>query len=225
MTRKWGASGVLNPKELRNVVKNSKLSLDDKEKIKQLIRDHISVSDLDLDAFFDELEQGLSKFFSIASVHQESSPANARKNLKKARKISLALNDDINKLDGNSHHLLEEAAEGGLEAFRHRLSRVILDLHAASSLAEEYPSRGRPHEPHRIFLAADVRDAIKKFLHVSPTSTRGGLFYSILESVCAKAFGKESPDVYELARKALSYSGKIRHADGVVEYNPPPDTV
>ena len=126
-------------------------------------------------------------------------------------------------LDGNSRQVFNEAAEGGLEGFRSNLSGVVLALHEALRRAEEYPKRGRLHEHHRIFLAADVADAIKQFIHVRPVSTRSGLFVSILESVCTEAFGKEAPDVYGLAQKALSYQVKIRSADGVVEYCRPPN--
>ncbi len=134
------------------------------------------------------------------------------------------LNAHINDLDGNSRQLLDEAAEGGLEGFRSHLSGVVLALHEALRRAEEYPKSGRLPEHHRIFLAADVADAIKQFIHVLPGPTRGGLYFSILESVCTEAFGKEAPpDVYRLAKKALSYPVKIKSADGVVEYCPPPN--
>ena len=218
MTRMWGPTGTFVPE-------NAELSLDTKEQINQFILDHgHSVSDPD--AFFDELDKALSQYKGFARFRQEGLPATIRKNLKKAAKVSMDLNAHINDLDGNSRQLLGQAAEGGLEGFRSHLSGVVLALHEALRRAEEYPKRGRLHEHHRIFLAADVADAIRQFIHVPPAATRGGLFVSILESVCTEAFekfGKEGPDVYGLANKALSYPVKIRSADGVIEYCPPPN--
>ncbi len=215
MTRTWGPTGVFESED-------EQLSSDTKDHIKEHIRYHRhSVSDLD--AFLDELDQALSRFKAYARRRQEGLPATVRRNLKKAVKISMDLNAHIKVLDGNSRQLMDEAAEGGLKGFQSRLSGVVLVLHEALRRAEEYPKRGRLHEHHRIFLAADVADAIKKFAHVTPVPTRDGLFYSILESVCTEAFGKESQDVYGLAQKALSYRVKISSADGVVEYCLPPN--
>ena len=215
MTRMWGPTGTFVPEDV-------KLSSGAKEQISQLIEDHgHSVSDPD--AFFDELDKALSQYKGFARFRQEGLPATVRKNLKKAAEDSKNLNAHINNLDGNSRQLLGEAAEGGFKGFQARLAGVVLVLHEALRRAEEYPKRGRLHEHHRIFLAADIADSIKKFIHVLPVPTRDGLFFSILESVCTEAFGKKSPDVYGLAQKALSYPVKVRSADGVVEYCPPPN--
>ena len=217
MKRSWGATGVGEPEFVE-------LSSGAKEQIKQIIQDH-QLSNSDLDAFFNELDEGLSRFKEYASLRRKGLPANVRKNLKQTLKVSRTLNDCINELDGNSRQLLQEAAEGGLEAFRSHLSRMVKDINKALTFAGEYPrGGGRLPEHHRIFLAADVADAVKEILNFSPTSTPNGLFISILESVCAEAFGKEDPDVRELARKALSYPVKIRGAGGTVEYCLPPDT-
>ncbi len=214
MTRMWGSTGTFVPED-------AELSSGAKEQINQFILDHgHSVSDPD--AFFDELDKALSQYKGFARFRQEGLPATVRKNLNKAAKVSMDLNAHINDLDGNSRQLLDQAAEGGLKGFRSHLSGVVLALHEALRRAEEYPKRGRLHEHHRIFLAADVADTIKQFIHV-PVSTRGGLFFSILESVCTEAFGKKDLDVYGLAQKALSYQVKITSADGVVEYCPPPN--
>ena len=111
MTRTWGPTGVFEPED-------EKLSSDAKDHIKEHIRYHRhSVSDLD--AFFDELDQALSRFKAYARRRQEGLPATIRKNLKRAAKVSMDLNAHINDLDGNSRQLLNEAAEGGLEGFRH----------------------------------------------------------------------------------------------------------
>ncbi len=216
MTRMWGPTGTFVPE-------NVELSSDAKEQINQFILDHEhSVSDPD--AFFDELDKALSLYRGYTRFRQEGLPATVRKSLKKAAKVSKDLNAHINDLDGNSRQLLDEAAEGGLEGFRSHLSGVVLPLHEALRRAEEYPKSGRLHEHHRIFLAADIADSIKKFIHVLPVPTRDGLFFSILESVCTEAFEqKEPPDVYGLAQKALSYRVKITSAEGVVEYCPPPN--
>jgi len=211
----WGPTGTFVPED-------AELSSDAKEQINQYILDHgHSVSDPD--AFFDALDKALSLYKGYARFRREGLPATVRKNLKKAAEVSMVLNAHINDLDGNSRQLLNQAAEGGLEGFRSHLSGVVLALHEALRRAEEYPKSGRLLEHHRIFLAADVADAIKQFIHPSLVPTRGGLYFSILESVCTEAFGKEAPDVYGLAKKALSYPVKIRSADGAVEYCPPPN--
>lgn len=215
MIRPWGATGVF-------ALKAVKLSSDTKEQISQIIKDHKHPV-LDPDAFFDELDNSLSRFDGTERSRLKSSPAHVRKNLAKAAKVSMDLNKLINDLDGNSHQLLDEAVEGGLKGFRVHLSYVVLGLREARRLSDEYPKRGRLHAPHRIYLARDIADAIEQFIQVSPTATRGGLFVSILESVCDQAFGKIDADVFELARKALSYPVKIRYADGSVEYCPPPN--
>ncbi len=215
----WGPTGTFVPED-------AKLSSDTKEQINQFILDRgHSVSDPA--AFFDELDKALSQYKGFARFRQEGLPATIRKNLKKAAKVSMDLNAHINDLDGNSRQLLDEAAEGGLKVFRSHLSGVVLTLHEALRRAEEYPKRGRLDEHHRIFLAADVADTIRQFIHAPLTATRDGLFFSILESVCTEAFGKkfgkkETPDVCGIAKKALSYPVKIRSADGSVEYCRPP---
>ncbi len=215
MTRMWGPTGTFVPEDV-------KLSSDAKDQINQIILDRgLSVSDSE--SFFDEIDKALSQYKGFARFRQEGLPATVRKNLKKAAEDSKNLNAHINNLDGNSRQLLDEAAEGGFEGFRSHLSGVVLALHGALRRAEEYPKKGRLHEHHRIFLAADVADAIEQFIHVLPVPTRGGLFFSILESVCTEAFGKDARDAYGLARKALSYPVKIRSADGVVEYRRPPN--
>ena len=215
MTQTWRPTGTFVPEDV-------KLSSDTKEQINQFILDHRH-SASDPDAFFDEIDKALSLYKGFARFRQEGLPATVRKRLKKAAEISKDLNAHINDLDGNSRQLLDKAADGGLGGFRSNLSGVVLALHDALRRAEEYPKRGRLHEHHRIFLAADVADAIGQFTDASPVPTRGGLYFSILESVCTEAFGKKDPDVYGLAKKALSYQVKIRSADGGVEYCPPPD--
>ena len=228
MKRPWAPTGV------QNFIRE-KLNLDAKEQIKLIIEKHFVEYDKkdkpsasDLDAFFGELDEGLSRFKTYANFRQKGLPATIKKNLRKARKTSRNLADRINYLDGNSRELLDETAENGFHGFMSRLSSVILDLNRALLLADEYTHKGgRLPEPHRIFLAADVADAIKTFLHAPAEQAVSGLYVSILEAVCAQAFVTKTdngPDVSELARKALSYPVKIRTAGGLFEYLPPNDS-
>ncbi len=179
------------------------------------------VHDKDQEKFFEALEMGIFRFKAYKEIGEKSRPSAVRENLNGARRLAERLYVSLQSLDGNSRQRLDQAQEGGTRSLQAATANTISALDSAIQLANEYPRAGRLPEPHRIFLAADVADAIGTHLGVKPTATKEGLFSAILGAVLTEATGKKSEAVHELARTALSYDVKLKYADGTVEYFPP----
>lgn len=217
-TRQWGATGVGYPT-------TPYLSADARQQIEQFFKD-LNVRVSNPDAFFDTLANAIGFFKENVKLREKSRPAAVRENLRLALARALALNDALNKLDGNSRRLLGEVAQGRIDSIFGNIQTVILVLNKARTLADDYPSAGNLPEPHRLFLAVDVADAIETFLGAPVTTTKTGLFVAILEVALTVATGKEAKAVHELARKAIKYKYKVKRngQGGLIEYVPPPKT-
>jgi hypothetical protein len=175
-----------------------------------------------LDAFFRALANGIGVFDMLRRLREKSRPGAVRKNLLRAKTAALRLNEALNDLDGNSTQLLAEVVQGRIGSPFDNVCQVILALDRALGLANDYPSSGNIPEHHRLYLAADVRDAIKTYLGIPAKCTKSGIFVAILESVVTEATGTQAKAVHELARKAVKHKVKMKSPGGLVEYIPPP---
>jgi hypothetical protein len=175
-----------------------------------------------LGKFIEALDDSIALFDWGSLVHEISRPAAVRQNLNRARDAAKALSDALLNLDGNSCQLIGYAQESGIFSLRANATDTISALDSAIRLANQYPQSGRLPEPRRIYLAADVADAMETHLGVEPNSTKNGAFIEVLETVLEVATSAgEIKAIHELARRALSSDVKIKHADGTVTYIPP----
>lgn len=209
----WGATGVGDYQPV-------KLSSNLKEHVETELRSR-GINSSSLDAFFETIGKGIEFFKSNQRLAEESKPSRVRQNLKAAISAALKLNGRINDLDGNSRRLLSRVAKDGVFSVYEDLGRVIAKLTRTKQLASSYPTAGRLDENNRVFLAADVAKAIRDHLGEEPTTTKEGLFESILGMALKEATGKDFTALHELVRKSLSYEVRREAPDGVVTYVSP----
>ncbi len=154
-------------------------------------------------AFFDALGVTVASFNSSQAIAEASKPAKVRKNIRNAVDAALVLNDRLDDLDGNSRQLMTEVVDQGVHHLHNNLDIIIRFLIEASNLANQYQKKGRLPDHARLFFAINVASAIKKHLEVAPTTTRGGVFESVLTIMLEIATGNEVNDVNDLVRRAL----------------------
>ena len=169
------------------------------------------------DGFFEEISQAIARFNAGKEIAGLSSPSAVRGNLSAALKATYQLNDKLNDLDHNSRQLINEVIEGGIITLQSSLlSQINKALGEASVLADKYQKRGRLREDHRLWFAADVAEAIRDYIDVEPSSTKDGLFESILCIILSEITGQETTTHHDLVRHALQV--KITRGKGVTEY-------
>ncbi len=241
--RQWGATGVGgHVKETRPYVFEvsadasitARLSPGVREQI-ELILNKRSIVVPDTEGFFGTLANAIGLFDWGKRLREKSRPAAVRDNLRCAEAAASHLNDALNRLDGNSRQLLGETVPGGIRSLFGHMREIILPLKGAVLLAKEYspkggalrepPKGGDLPEPHRYFLAADVKDAIETHLDIRATCTKKGLFVEVLEVVLEEATGKPVKTVHELARAVIKHKLKRKDPDGIIEYVPPPNPI
>ena len=233
MKRSWGASGVgqIGP------------GLSDQTKA------HIRSSVFDCghrtscpEVFFATLDEAAGIYRSNASLREESRPAAVRNNLKLALNAALRLNDRLDALDGNSRSILVDVVPTikgfeenqlsdpdsrrptGIMLLRGNLKPIIVALREALGRAKQYPKKGDLPRHHRLWLAADIADAIRELLNIKlnkkPKDISKGVFVSILELVFNEVATGEKINLPKLARDALTLD--VKSADqGPTEYHPP----
>ena len=231
--RQWGATGVGGRvKQIRPCVFEvsadasitARLSPDAREQIETILNGQ-SIAVPDTEGFFDALAGAIGFFDWGKRLRGKSLPAAVRKNLRDAEDAASLLNDALNRLDGNSRQLLRETVPSGIRSLFGHMREIILPLKGAMLLADEYPQGGALPEPHRYFLADDVKDAIKTHLGIRTTSTRKGLFVEVLDVILEEATRKPVKSVHELARAVIKHKIKRKRPDGTIEYMPPPNTI
>lgn len=168
------------------------------------------------DEFFEDLGAAVGLFRSIRDMAESRRPAKVRDNLKAAIEAAHTLNEKLNGLDGNSRYLIRV---GGcaVDLQDDHLWPIIQALGQAAILADEYPQSGRLPEDERLYLAVDVKNAIATHLGVEATSTKEGVFESILTVVLQIATGQQVNSVHELSRRALK-AMKVEVQKGLFEY-------
>ena len=216
MVRAWGATGAgeICPPRLRSSTK---------EQI-ELILNGRNVPQERREEFFESIASAVGFFDSNKGLREKSKPSSVRKNLQNALTAARRLADALVSLDGNSCLLLHEGHTENIQELRAYSRRIVGALQNARRLADEYPGKasGNLPENERLFLAADVADAMERILGLKPTTTRENLYEALLEVVLMEATGKKVKAVHNLARRALSYPIKRVTPDGPVEYVPPP---
>jgi hypothetical protein len=211
MSREWGPTGV---SDFQPVV----IDVNEKKNITyQLNCLEVEVGADNLDLFFDDISMAAGFFVSGKNLSLASRPAIVRENLKLAKEAAFQLNDRLNCLDGNSRQLISESlGKSFVELQDVHLREIISALCDASHEADEYPTKGRLKEHHRLYFAIDVAHAIKEHLGQKPTSTKDGLFESILIILLTYLTNTEVTSVHDLVRRALK-SQKIQNR-GLTEY-------
>lgn len=208
LPRTWAPTGVtsLVPESL------------DKETRKQIETDLKSRNIKAAECFFDALSEAISFYKSNKELAEKSKSAAARENLEKAGKLALSLMEQLNKLDGNSCQLIGEVTSGGVLSLRNNVGTIVCALRDAHHSADGYPKSGALPDSARLLLAVDIADAILTNLKSRPTTTKEGLFESVLTIVLATATGRKPEAVHELARRALKVEKK--KSVGLTEYIP-----
>jgi hypothetical protein len=198
------------------------------------------------EGFFIALGMAIGLYCSIREMAEATRPAKVRQNLKDALEATRILNDKLNNLDGNSRQLLDEI-EGGAQLQDVHLASIVRTLSEAVRLAKEYPTtRAGLHDHARLYLAKDVADAISEHLGRRATTTKEGVFESVLTIVLNLATTelasrrakkakkatkpkkqKEVSSVHALACRALKVQKKYQYDQfrrvALVEYSPEKD--
>ncbi len=210
MPREWGATGAFDYFPPR-------LSDENKEHIYELLKGS-GATDSEFHLFVGELAEAVGRYDSHANERERTKPAAVKANLKRGIETAKALLDVLNNLDGNSKALLCEVGAEDFRTFQGYAARSLTGLMKALKAANEYPKSGNLVEHHRLLLAADVVDAMRCYLKIEPTLTRGGLYEAILEVALKEATGKEARAVHALARRALFEVVKLKAEGGPTGY-------
>lgn len=193
-SRKWGMNGV---------TALDKVTIDQNtcDQIRLQAKHH-RISQVP-EEFFGDLVDSIAQFNACCALKEASKPATVRKNLKEAIKAALILNDKLNRLDGNSRLLLDEAGMP-LGSLQHsELNSILTALSNAAKLAREY-GNARLNDAGRVILATGVARAIERHLGKKASATKEGLFESMLAITLKAATGVETKDVHDLACRAVS---------------------
>jgi hypothetical protein len=153
-------------------------------------------------AFFSDIETAIQCYLAGKVLEDQCSPRQVRKNLKKALKHALAVNADLNGLDGKSRQLLDEAGGEGYLGLHHLNNRIIAGASAALKAAEEFPNGGLPDFP-AIDLCLKVADALEQRLGIRATVTREGPLETTMDVVLGAATGKPVLACHALVARAL----------------------
>ena len=217
MTRKWAATGIVDYHPYQ---------LDDE--ILGHLKEEINYRGLKnvQDDFYSDISEAISFYLSSRKLHEQCKPALMRKNLKEALNLSVKLEAKIAEMDSNSTFLVYDAIEGGCETLNEYLYKIMSALSDAKLEADEYPSRGSLPDSSKVFLAKSVAVAIEKHLLQPATTTKEGLFESVLSIILSSIRGKGVSSVHDLCRKTLNvYSTATPGAPnrGEIKYTPPKD--
>jgi hypothetical protein len=159
----------------------------------------------DIDQFFTALEKAAGFFNAEKDLAGKTKPSEVRSNLSAAVDAAQKLNDCLAELDANSLALIAEVRKGSAyELQRICQENILWILGQADLKADEYPNKGRLDENYRLFLAIDVAKAIQSHLHVTPTTTKDGLYDAILSIVLGWLKNREVNSSNDLARRALN---------------------
>jgi hypothetical protein len=194
MTGKWAASGIFEgqPYQL------------DKDFSYQLTTELSSRDIKKIPAeFFSDLSIAISIYLGSRKMREDCKPAAIRKKLRSALKLSTRLSEEIANMDWNSRELIDNARGGDHETIKSHLQTIISTLKEARQEAEAYPKRGALPDSTKTFLAKSVAEAIHKHLHKPATSTKDGIFESILTIVLSNVHDKKVSSVHDLCRRIL----------------------
>lgn len=199
MSRQWNATGVT---DMAFVEMNAGIQSQILTHLKTLTNPP-EIDDIDL--FFNALEKAAGFFNAEKDLADKTKPSEVRNNLNAAVVAAQKLNDCLVQLDANSLALITEVRNGSAYELQRICQEKILGVLCQADLkADEYPSKGRLNENHRLFLALDVAKAIQSHLHVTPTTTKDGLYDAILSIVLGWLTNREVNSSNDLARKALN---------------------
>lgn len=215
MPREWGPSGAMGLQPIE-------IGTAKRQQINTELRSKGFVSEAP-SLFFLSISIAVGRFNAIKEIIEGSKPADVRKNLKAAIEAANQLFKKLDDLDLNSCQLIAEVNHIGISKLQggHTIE-IIRTLEKAYLLADEYPTKGRLQENHRLQLAIDVAHSIQKYLEVKPTSTKEGVYESILNIVLEIATNKTVKSVHDLARKALNEKN-LQPSEDLTEYYLPKD--
>ena len=174
-TREWGATGVTELPQFS-------ITNETREQILKDFKRHNVVKVPD--TFFDVLRGAIASYLASIVLKKESRPAAIRKNLKAALDAAFRLNNKLNALDGNSRLLLDEAGASIHALQSIHLQRILSALYRALASAKEYRTSGGALTDQGLDqLAVEVAGAIEEYSGKSATTTKYGLYHSILVTV------------------------------------------
>lgn len=215
MTKDWGATGVIDYIPVA-------LDPDTKEQIKRQLGPN-APRKAQLDAFLEAVQDAIRFYHAQRELSDQTKPAVVRANLEAALNAALELEARLQALDGNSRMLIREEFKEGISVLEDRhLGTIMNALKEAAHVADQYPKRGRLPDHARLWLAVDVADALQTHLEIRATSTKEGVFESLLAIILGAATGQAAESVHDLARRALA-SQKRKGINGETEYYPPED--
>ncbi|WP_231363230.1 MULTISPECIES: hypothetical protein [unclassified Thioalkalivibrio] len=171
-------------------------------------------------AFFNALTEGIRTFLSGDKLRQEVLPGTVRENLAATVDTAEILLDQLNNLDDLSRYLLDTKSDDGLLSMQSAHAALLGALYGARDTAAQYPRKGDLPKDHRTFFARDIADAIQVHLGVRPTTTKGGLYETILSIALELATGQPVQDAHALARKGLKVQKDVSQG-GLIVHTPP----
>jgi len=162
------------------------------------------VSQEAIDRLFPLIEKALAEYKAFTRIANDSRPATVRNNLKACLTTALKLNDHLNELDGNSRQILDQVEPTGATKIRENLNTIVHILSQASQEASYLPSGGRLPDYPKQQLSIKIADSLVA-VGITPTTTKEGLYCSVLAFVLEFATGRPVKAAHELVAKTLAH--------------------
>jgi hypothetical protein len=154
--------------------------------------------------FFADFEHALNMYRGGKNLREETKPSIIRANLKMLKLAADDLNNKINKIDGNSRALITKELPYPYLDMRQHIHDLYLALCRAENTADEYPKKGALPDNSRLQLAIDTVKTIYKHTKIAPTSSREGLYESVLTIILTMATGEEYSGLHALLYRAIN---------------------
>jgi hypothetical protein len=192
MTKKWTESGIYEGQDYQF----------DKDFLYQLTTELSSrgIKKIPVE-FFSDLSTEIGVYLGVRKMREDCKPAKIRGRLGSALKLATKLSEEIANMDWNTRDLIDNVRDADHKIIKNQLQTIVSTLKEARQEAEAYPKRGALPDNTKTLLAKSVAEAIQKHLHITGTSTKGGILESILIIVRSNVHGKEVSSVDDLYRR------------------------
>ncbi len=174
--------------------------------IKSQLRTQLDAKGIDSDhfeSFCTALSEAIGCCQCQKVIAKNSTPAKSRENLSKALEAARALEAALRAIDMNSWSLFRGVTDNGFRPLLDTTTRLECWLQEALDKANEYPKQGRLPDYARLWLAKDVAAAIHDHLRITPTTTKEGLYFSVLELILEAIPRERGAVVHKLGTRGL----------------------
>lgn len=203
MDKKYRPSGVADLVEYK--FSDSTMSA-----IRKCLRNNkkISKENKDNPDFIKSLELASSRFAAESKIHGKNKPSDIVRNLERALNSARTYKYHVKNLDTRSRLFIKKVSNAdsigyveNIETCIEYHTNILMDAH---KLAKQLPQKGSLVQYYKLLFVRDIARVIKKHLDLKPTSTKGGLFESVVKILLEDITGKKHLGLHSLIEKVLA---------------------